>query len=89
MPTGVWKLFSAVSQALHNLTDLKSKKNDEERSSVVDKLNLVYSPENIVALNQSKIILSSLPSSHEQRLDKPSINRCFPLHGSSSFVEGS
>ena len=64
VPTGVWKLFSAISQASTNISNLKSKSvEDADAAESTEKLNkLVYSPENIVTLNRSKVF-SLLPSS--------------------------
>lgn len=71
VPTGVWKLFSAIAQASANLSNLQVKSADgggKEESNIVTKLNLVYSPENIIGLNQSRIF-SLLPLSYKQQLD--------------------
>lgn len=65
LPTGVWKLFSAISQASTNLNNLKSMSaEDTGTAESTEKLKLVYSPENIVALNRSKVF-SFLPSNIE------------------------
>ena len=64
IPTGIWKLFSAFSQAKKNV----SSRFVDHSGGTTDQTNFVYYPENIIRLNNSTV-LSFLPSTHSHRID--------------------
>ncbi len=86
VPTGVWKLFSALAQASENINivtgsrgESTNSQKDSQSLESVNKSNLVYAPENIVFLKHSTV-LSFLPAcySHELNMDTKKVTLQLP-----------